>query len=374
MPTNRKVERTNGRDKSQATNATKKVRYAVIGLGWIAQEAVLPAFRHTKNSAVVALVTGDKEKTSKVAKQHGIEKIYSYDEYDQLVKSGEIDAVYIATPNNKHTEFAIAAARAGVHVLCEKPMSSTSKDFLAMIEAAEKGVIKLMVAYRLHFEPANLKAISLITSGEIGEPRIFSSVFCQLVEEGNARLKKDLAGGPLLDMGIYAINAARYCFREEPAEVMAFAGNNGEKRFAEVPEAVSVIMRFPNDRLASFTCSFGAAPIDHWYIIGTKGWIELVPGFEYHEKLKLHTSIDEQENQKTIPMHDQFGGEIVYFSDCILGDRAPEPSGPEGMPDVRIIEAAHESIREGKPVKPWAASQAATPASWVVRAASPSGG
>ena len=385
MPTNTKAERTNGHENSAGSKA-QKVRYAVIGLGWIAQEAVLPAFRHTKNSTVVALVTGDKEKAREVAREHGIERIHSYDEYDRLVKSGEIDAVYIATPNNKHTNFAIAAARAGVHVLCEKPMASTSKDCRAMIEAAEEAGTKLMVAYRLHFEPANLKAISLITSREIGEPRIFNSVFCQQVEEGNARLKKDLAGGPLLDMGIYAINASRYCFREEPVEVMALAGNNGEKRFAEVPEAVSVTMRFPKDRLASFTCSFGAAPIDHWYVIGTKGWIELGPGFEYHEKLKLHTSIDEQEHQKTIPMHDQFGGEIVYFSDCILEDRAPEPSGHEGLADVRIIEAAHESIREGKPVKlePFfvearpeeAMKQELPPVKppKVVRAASPSGG
>jgi predicted dehydrogenase len=160
MPTKTKGETTNGGDKSEAPSVKRKIRYAVIGLGWIAQEAVLSAFRHTKNSVVVALVTGDKKKAREVAKQHEIEEIYSYDEYDELVKSGEIDAVYIATPNNKHTEFAIAAARAGVHVLCEKPMASTSKDCLAMIEAAEEAGIKLMVAYRLHFEPANLKAVS----------------------------------------------------------------------------------------------------------------------------------------------------------------------------------------------------------------------
>ncbi len=367
--------------------AEKKVRYAVVGLGWIAQAAILPAFRHAENSELVALVTGDAEKARAIGKQYGIQKIYSYEDYDRLLKSGEIDAVYIATPNNKHKEFATAAARAGIHILCEKPMASTSEDCLAMIDAATAGGVKLMAAYRLHFEPANLKAISMITSGQIGEPRIFTSIFCQQVEEGNARLKKDLAGGPLLDMGIYAINAARYSFRQEPVEVIAVAENNGEKRFAEVAEAVSVILRFPGERLAAFTCSFGAAPIDHWYVIGTKGWLQLGPGFEYHGELKLRSSIDEKEREETIPQHDQFGGEIVYFSDCVLQDREPEPSGREGLADVRVIEAAHESMRTGKPVKlepffvenrPDEGQKQELPAvkkpPKMVRAASPSGG
>lgn len=366
--------------------AEKKVRYAVVGLGWIAQEAVLPSFRHTKNSELVALVTGDAEKAREVAKQYGIQKTYAYEDYDRLLKGGEIDAVYIATPNNKHKEFAVAAARAGIHVLCEKPMASTSEDCLAMIEAAAEGGVKLMTAYRLHFEPGNLKAISMITSGQIGTPRIFNSIFCQQVEEGNARLKKDLAGGPLLDMGIYAINAARYSFRQEPTEVIAVAESNGDRRFAEVPEAVSVILRFPGERLAAFTCSFGAAPIDHWYVIGTKGWLQLGPGFEYHGELKLRWSIDEKEGEETIAQHDQFGGEIVYFSDCILQDREPEPSGREGMADVRVIEAAHQSMRTGRPVKlkpyfvekrPEEGQKQELPAvkpPKVVRAASPSGG
>jgi predicted dehydrogenase len=329
----------------------RKIRYAVVGLGWIAQETVLPAFRNTPNSELVALVTGDGRKARELAGRYGVPQTHSYDEYNRLLESGDIDAVYIATPNSLHKEFSVAAAEAGIHVLCEKPMAASSAECRQMIRAAQNGGVKLMIAYRLHFEPANLRAVSVITSGRIGEPRIFTSVFSQQVEDGNVRLRRDLAGGPLMDMGVYAINAARYAFRAEPVEVSAFGGNNGDARFRDVHESASVLLRFPGDKLASFTCSFGAAAIDQWHVVGTKGWLQLAPGFEYHKELKLKTQVDGEESEERFGKHDQFGGEILYFSQCIQQNREPEPSGPEGLADIRIVEAAIESMRTGASVR-----------------------
>lgn len=123
----------------------------------------------------------------------------------------------------------------------------------------------------MHFDPANLEAIRVVNSGEIGEPRVFSSVFCQQVEEGNVRLKKEFGGGPLMDMGVHAINAARYLFRSEPQEVIAFGANDGEPRFREIHEMAAAILPFPGERFATLTCSFGASPIDTFQVVGTKG-------------------------------------------------------------------------------------------------------
>ena len=328
-----------------------KVRYAVIGLGWIAQEVVLPGFEDAKHSRLAALVTGDPKKAEKLGEEYEISQIVGYERYDELLRSGTIDAVYIALPNNMHKEYTIRAAQAGIHVLCEKPMADTVAECEEMIRAAEQSKVKLMIAYRLHFEPANLNAIERVQRGEIGEPRIFSSVFTQQVAEGNIRLQKALGGGPLMDMGVYPINACRYLFRDEPVEVTGVGANSGDPRFREVHEMVTGVLRFPQERLAIFTCSFGAAPADAYQVVGTKGELWLKAAYDYHEKLKMTVKVKDQEKETAFDKVDQFGGEIDYFSQCVLEHREPEPSGYEGLADVRIVEALLESMRSGKPVK-----------------------
>lgn len=327
-----------------------KIRYAVAGLGWIAQEAVLPAFRNTDNSELTALVTDHETKAAKLSEAYGVRSTCSYGGYDQLMASGEIDAVFIALPNSMHADFSVRAARAGIHVLCEKPLASNSLECETMIRTAEEHGVRLMTAYRLHFEPGNLKVVEIVESGQIGEPRIFDSVFSQQVQAGNVRLRKDLAGGPLIDMGVYPINAARYIFRDEPIEVIAFGGNNGESRFSEVHEAASAILRFPGDRLATFTCSFGAAGFDTYAVIGTKGHVRLQPAFDFRFENRLHTNIGGEATDEVISRHDHFGPQLQYFSECILSGRDPEPSGREGLADVRIVDALMESMRTRRPV------------------------
>ncbi len=328
-----------------------KVRYAIVGLGWIAQEVILPAFEHVKNSELTALVTDDPKKAEELGQKYEVQQTLSYEGYDELLRSGAIDAVYITLPNNMHKDYSVRAAHAGIHVLCEKPMADTVAECEEMIRAAEQNGVKLMIAYRLHFEPANLKAIEVVQSGEIGEPRIFNSVFSQQVAEGNIRLKKNLGGGPLMDMGVYQVNAARYLFRDEPVEAIGAGANSGDPRFTEVHEMMSGILRFPGERMATFTCSFGAATADAYQVVGTKGELWLQPAFDYHREYKVWLKIEGKESQSTVHKVDQFGGEIEYFSGCVLNDTEPEPSGYEGLADVRVIEALLQSARTGRPVK-----------------------
>ena len=335
-----------------SSSKSKKVRYAVVGLGYISQVAVLPAFVHAKeNSELTALVSGDATKLRKLSKKYRVGRTYSYEQYAECLESGEVDAIYIALPNNMHRAYTEGAARAGIHVLCEKPMAVTEQECQAMIEAAEHAKVKLMIAYRLHFEKGNLSAIETLQKGKIGEPRIFSSNFCQQVAVGNSRLRRELGGGPLYDIGIYCINAARNLFRAEPSEVSAFAASSGDNRFTEVPEMASVVMRFPDDRLATFSCSFGASDRSAFEVIGTKGVLGMDPAYEMVGDLKLEITINGRSQKHTFSKRDQFGPELVYFSDCILRNREPEPGGLEGLADVRIINALLQSQSSGRTVK-----------------------
>jgi predicted dehydrogenase len=330
---------------------TQKVRYAVVGLGYISQIAVLPAFSHSReNSEVTALVSGDRVKLKSLARKYRIAHTYSYEQYADCLASGNVDAVYIALPNHMHRAYAEPAARAGIHILCEKPMAFEEAECEAMIAEAEKAKVKLMIAYRLHFERGNLHAIQVVNSGRIGEPRIFTSSFSQQVRSGNSRLKKDIGGGPLYDLGVYCINAARYLFRAEPEQVFAWHSGGDGDRFREVPATTTAMLQFPGNRVASFTCSFGAADRSVFEVIGTKGVLRMDPAYEMVEALKSEISIRGKTTKQVFRRRDQFAAELVYFSGCILNHQDPEPSGREGLADVRIIQALLQSAETNRPV------------------------
>jgi glucose-fructose oxidoreductase len=325
---------------------TKRIRYAVVGLGHIAQAAVLPAFGHaSRNSELVALVSGEPRKLKVLGRRYGVEHLCGYDDLEALLAGDVVDAVYIALPNDMHRELTLRAARAGKHVLCEKPMAVTARDCEAMIRATREARVKLMIAYRLHFERANLEAIQVARSGRLGELRFFSSDFAMQVSKDNIRLERERGGGPLYDIGIYCINAARFMLGEEPTAVWATATKSKDPRFREVDETVIGVMRFKDERLASFTCSFGAADRSTFTLTGTRGSITLDPAYEYAQGLAYTLRQGERERRKELGKSDQFAPELLYFSDCILHDREPEPSGEEGLADVRIIEAMHRSVR-----------------------------
>lgn len=328
-----------------------RVRYAVVGLGHIAQAAVLPAFKHAKeNSVLTALVSSDPVKRREIGKKYGVTHTYSYEQFDECVNNEHVDAVYIALPNHLHCEFALRAFDAGRHVLCEKPMAVTEADCRRMIVAAAERKARLMIAYRLHFEEANLEAVEIARSRRLGELRYFSSDFSMQVKPSDIRLKAELGGGTLYDIGVYCINAARCLFHDEPIEVSACARSGSDPRFQDIEETVTATLRFPGERLASFTCSFGAADVSSYRIVGTKGDLALDPAYDYSQKLARSLTIEGKCVKKVFRKRDQFAAELIHFSDCVLQGRSPEPGGLEGLADVRVIEALYRSAEQQRPV------------------------
>jgi predicted dehydrogenase len=331
------------------TKKTAPIRFAVVGLGHIAQAAVLPAFRHTRGFAeLTALVSDTPAKLRKLGKRYGVKHLYSYDDARDLFTSGEIDAVYIALPNSLHAAWTIRAADAGLHVLCEKPLAVTVRDCERMIEACERNRVQLMTAYRLHFERCNLEVADLVRKKRIGDARWFDSQFSMQVKPGNIRIDRELGGGPEYDIGIYCINAARYVFAAEPTEIFASATNSGDKRFKEVPETVHVLMRFPQERLANIVCSFGAADTGRYQVVGTKGSVVCDPAFEYAEGLGYELKVNDKTKKKKFAKSDQFAPELIHFAKCVRSGKKVEPSGKEGLIDVAIIEAIHRSLDSGQ--------------------------
>jgi predicted dehydrogenase len=325
------------------------VRYGVVGLGHIAQVAMLPAFtRSRRNSRLGALVSDDPTKLRTLSAKYRVEGTYKYDEYDACLEN--VDAVYIALPNSLHAEYTIRAANAGVHVLCEKPMAVTARECEQMIEACRLNRVKLMIAYRLHFEEINLDAVNLVRRGRIGEPKFFNSSFAMTVRRNDIRTRKKMGGGTLYDIGVYCINAARYLFRDEPTEVMAMSGHSGTAKLREIDETTGAILRFDGGRLATFVTSFNSADVGSYRIVGTKGQLHADPAYEYAEGLAYELTVDGRTTRRRIGKRDQFAAQLLYFSDCILKDREPEPSGEEGLQDVRIVQALYESAETGKAV------------------------
>jgi len=321
------------------------INYAVVGAGWISQIAFLPGVAQSGNSRVVAIVTGDRAKALELAEFHHIGAVVGYDGYDSLLASSSIDAVYIALPNHMHADYAIRAARAGKHVLVEKPLAVSEDEALAMIAAARDARVFLMTAYRLHNEPGTVAVLEHIRAGAIGRPLFFQSVFSFQMETSNHRLKAKAWGGPLQDVGVYCVNAARHIFAEEPIEAIAMAHRPGDDpRFPEVDATVAATLRFPSGGLAQFVASFGAADVDNYRVVGTLGDLELDPGFRFETATKLRLRRDGKIVETPFPQVDHFGAEVAYFSDCISAGTPPEADGEEGLADLRALLAIEKAL------------------------------
>lgn len=328
-------------------SSQQKIRYAVIGAGNIAQVAVLPAFAHAKkNSQLVALLSSDAEKRAELSKQYDIEHTGDYGELEQVLKESRADAVYVATPNSLHMDYTLRAAALGLHVLCEKPMATTVADCRVMAEACERAGVKLMVAYRLHFEQANLTAIEAVRSGKLGDPRLFASVFTHVVRPGDIRERPELGGGATFDLGVYCINAARNLFGDEPRWVLAASQDRDG-----VDDTTTVILSFPHERVAQFTVSNSIASVSSYRVSGTHGDLRVEPAYEYYDTLEHHLTLEGKTSRKSFGKRDQFAPELEYFSQCILDDVTPEPGADEAMSDLRVIEAIQASARSGKVVE-----------------------
>lgn len=335
-----------------ARRGSRRIRYAVVGAGNLAQVAILPAFENAEeNSELVAIFSSDRTKREALREQYGVEHCAGYEDFEQVCRDAEVDAVYIVLPNTMHREFTERSARAGLHVLCEKPMATTVEDCEAMIRVADEHDVRLMVAYRLHFEEANLRAIELLRSGKLGEPRMFSAVMTQQARSGDIRTRADVGGGALLDEGPYPINAARYLFGAEPTEVVCFTQEDPDARFQGVDGTAFALLRFSEGRMGQFAISHAASAVSSYRVVCSKGDLRADPGFGYDSERKHFITVDGKTEERTFEKQDQFGPELLYFSKCILEGREPEPSGWEGLADLRVIVALQESARTGRAVK-----------------------
>lgn len=328
--------------------AGRRVRYAVVGGGWISQAALMPAVAGTGNSELAGLVTGDAEKGRILAERYGFAHVWSYEGYRDMLGSREVDALYLALPNGMHRDFAVPALEAGLHLLLEKPMAVSEDECREIEAAAAASGARLMIAYRLHFEPATLEAIRIVRSGEIGDPRLFGSCFSQHVAPSNHRARQGFWAGPVADMGPYPINAARNLFGAEPTEVWAVGAMNPDMPF-EFDDTVSVTMRFPGQRLAQFTVSYGANSAGAYRVVGTGGDVHAEPGFGFGGPIRLRVRRGGDTREESFPETDQFGGQLRYFSDRVIDGLSPEPDGEEGRLDVRVVAAIEQALATGRP-------------------------
>jgi predicted dehydrogenase len=232
----------------------RKTGYAIIGLGRIA-DIFMSGVVFADNSSITGLVSGHRDKADRIAAQYGVpaSSIYNYDNFDEIAHNRAVDAVYVALPNSMHAEYTIRAAKAGKHVLCEKPMCTTVADAEAMIAACKKANVKLMIAYRCQYEPTNLRAIEIIRSGALGSVQSIQSAFGFNIRPGEWRLNKKMAGGgPLVDVGIYCLNATRYLTGENPVEFKGYTSVvDHDGRFDQVEENVTWSTKFPSGIVAS---------------------------------------------------------------------------------------------------------------------------
>ena len=330
----------------------KNVRYAIVGVGDIAQEDMMPGVHHTGNSVITALVTSDPKKAKELGEKYEVEATFTYEEFPQALASGTFDAIYLATPNWRHAEFIIPALQAGIHVLTEKPMEVSTAKCQEILDAAEAASAKLMVAYRLHFEPGTLSTIDVVRSGELGEVHTFASTFAQPLDPANHRAHAGDLAGPVLDMGPYPVNAARYIFGDEPTEIVSAVGTrHPETGFDQTfDDTVAVTLRFPNGRLAQFNLSYHGGPVNSFTAVGPKGSVTLDPCYMFGQPIEQTVTIGQDKSKKSFKNTDHFGGEMKYFSECILQGTDPEPDGEEGFADVRVLEGILAALKSGGPV------------------------
>jgi predicted dehydrogenase len=333
----------------------KKMGWAIVGLGSLSIYEILPAFAKCEKSKPVAFVSGHPDKAHKLAERYGIDSknIYNYQNYDSIKDNPEVDIIYIVLPNSMHAEYTVRGFQAGKHVLTEKPMANTPADCQKMIDAGRAAGKKLMVAYRCRYEPFNQEAIRICRSGELGSIQaVLTNAGWRVTNPDQWRLKKDMAGGgSLMDIGIYALNGARYLSGEEPTEISAMSYTTpNDPRFKEVEENIYFQMRFPSGALANCTSSYGYFHTSCFRVIGTKAWLEMDPA-TWYSGLRLKVGNDDGVTERELPTRDHFALEMDHMSQCVMENKEPLTPGEEGLRDITLMMAIYESARTGKTVK-----------------------
>ena len=340
---------------AEGVSPGKKTGWAIVGLGSLSINQILPAFAKCEKSRVVALVSGHRDKAERLALRYGVDAkaIYSYENYDSLRDNPDVDVIYIVLPNGMHAEYTIRGHQAGKHVLSEKPMANTPAECEGMIAAARKAGRKLMVAYRCRYEPYNQAMIKMARELEFGPMKvILADHGFNIGDPTQWRLKKTLAGGgSLMDIGIYSLQAARYVSGEEPVEVNAMMYSTpGDERFKEVEETINFQLRFPSGVLANCTSSYGYWGQNRYRVVGTKGWFELEPATNY-SNLRMRVRKGNGTEERDLPVRDHFALEMDHMSECVQENKDPLTPGEEGLRDLKIMMAIYEAARSGRTVK-----------------------
>jgi predicted dehydrogenase len=331
---------------SVAAQPKSTVNFALVGLGNLSTNQLAPALQRTQYARLTGIVTGTPAKEEKWAAQYGIDRrnIYNYHNFDRLADNDSIDVIYIVLPNGMHKEFTVRAAKAGKHVLCEKPMANSSEDCRAMIQACRDNNCHLAIGYRCQFEPHHLHCRQLAESGKYGPLKMIEAGFGFKIGDPNQwRLDADLAGGgALMDVGIYALQACRFLTGEEPVEVTAQETKTDPKKFAEVDESITWTMTMPSgvNCYCSTTYAFGG--INRFNAYGDRGWFGLDPAYSYGG-IRGDSSDGPIEREQI----DQFAAEMDAFAQCVLEDRPSKVPGEEGLRDLLAIEAIYQAIRTG---------------------------
>jgi glucose-fructose oxidoreductase len=340
-------------DRRRAPERT--VGWAIVGLGYYATRQIMPRFAECEHSRITALVSGTPEKARKLAQEYGVDaaSVYDYRSFDSIRDNPAVDVVYVVLPNGMHHEYAIRAAQAGKHVMCEKPMAVSVRECEEMIAACRAAGRKLMIGYRSRFEPHNRLAIEIARSGRLGPTRtIVADHGFDIGDPTQWRLRRALSGGgSLMDIGIYSLNAARYLTGEEPVEVAAMESTDrSDPRFREVEDTLTFQLRFPSGALATCVSSYTSAH-NRYRLAGPEGWLELEPATSYGGQRMRVRAEGRTEEPDPGAAEVQFAGQLDHFSTCILEGKEPLVPGEEGLHDLRVMAAIYEAAREGRTVR-----------------------
>ncbi len=337
--------------RSAAVESEKKLGFALVGLGSLSTHQIAPALQKTQNCRLAGIVTGTPAKARRWQQQYGIpdQNIYNYETMARMVDNPDIDVVYVVTPNALHAESVIKAATAGKHVLCEKPMEVSVEKCKQMIAACKQAGRQLAIGYRLHFEPNNLECVRIARSKVWGHlKKIESSFGFHIGDPAQWRLKKALAGGgPLMDVGIYALQATRYLSGLEPISVTATSSVNDPVKFKEVEENINWELKFPGGLVARCQSTYGFNGLDNFTAYAEQGWWGLDPAYIY-EGIHGRRSDGAEIALENI---DQFAAEMDDFARCILTGQPTRVPGEEGLRDIKLMMAIYEAARTGQEIK-----------------------
>jgi len=337
-----------------SSSGRKPVGYACVGLGSIST-AFMEACANSPTVKIAALVTGHPDtKGVQFSQMYGVPKssVYTYETFDRIRENKEIEALYIGLPNSMHREYTVRGAQAGKHILCEKPMAISSAECQAMVDACRKANVKLMIAYRMQYDPVWQQAFDLIRSGAVGKVQSFRGNFLASQTVGAWRLtRKYGGGGSLMDVGIYPLNGIRYLAQEEPAEFTAVVAtrDRDDPRFADVEQSLEWTMKFPSGIIASCGCSYGQFGPATLSIHGDQGYIALNPAFSGGGVRMTGKAGDRTfDRTGTGQGHFQLALEGEHFAACIRNDTQPKSPGEEGFKDLVAIERIYKAA--GAPI------------------------